>query len=263
MKPVPEKRRFLIAAGALLAALPLPSPAQSRMKRVAFFSEGRMETHQPYYDAFREGMRKLGYVEGRNVEINAFWGDDTIKPLRWLASDVIDSRPDVIVTTCAWTTKAAQRATATVPIVFAIGEDPVAGGLVRDLGRPGGNVTGLSQQDVELTGKRLDLLKQALPKLARVGVLYPPDDPGSLRTLEQLKARRRATRNRDRPDRGQRKGQTDPRLREFPEKPRRSPPRPDWRHRQFHQPQTGGRIRTAGPAADDVLRTRIRRRGAG
>ena len=157
------------------------------MKRVAFFSEGRMETHQPYYDAFREGMRKLGYAEGRNVEINAFWGDDTIKPLRWLASDVIDSRPDVIVTTCAWTTKAAQRATATVPIVFAIGEDPVAGGLVRDLGRPGGNVTGLSQQDVELTGKRLDLLKQALPKLSRVGVLYPPDDPGSLRTLEQLK----------------------------------------------------------------------------
>ena len=155
--------------------------------RVAFFSEGRMETHRPYLEAFRDGLRKQGYIEGRNVELSTFWGDDTIKPLRWLASDVLDSHPDVIVTTCAWTTKAAQRATATVPIVFAIGEDPVASGLVKDLARPGGNVTGLSQQDVEVTGKRLDLLKQALPKLSRVGVMYPPDDPGSLRTLEQLK----------------------------------------------------------------------------
>jgi len=146
-----------------------------------------METHRPYYEAFREGLRKQGYVEGGNVELSAFWGDDTIKSLRWLASDVLDSHPDVIVTTCAWTTKAAQRATTTVPIVFAIGEDPVASGLVKDLARPGGNVTGLSQQDVEVTGKRLDLLKQTLPKLSRVGVMYPPEDPGSLRTLEQLK----------------------------------------------------------------------------
>ena len=179
--------QFLLIAGALLAALPQRSSAQSPIKRIAFFSEGRMETHRPYFEAFREGLRKHGYIEGRNVELNAFWGDDTVKPLGWLASDVVGSRPDVIVTTCAWTTKAAQRATTTIPIIFAIGEDPVASGLVKELARPGGNVTGLSQQDVELTAKRLDLLKQAVPKLSRVGVLYPPDDPGSLRTLEQLK----------------------------------------------------------------------------
>ena len=186
MSQVP-RRKFLLTAGALLAALPLRAGAQAQLKRVAFFSEGRMESHRPYFEAFREGLRKQGYIEGRNVELVAFWGDDTIKPLRWLASDVVGSRPDVIVTTCAWTTKAAQRATATIPIIFAIGEDPVASGLVKELGRPGGNVTGLSQQDIELTGKRLDLLKQAVPRLSRVGVLYPPGDPGSLRTLEQLK----------------------------------------------------------------------------
>ena len=112
------------------------------MKRVAFFSEGRMETHQPYYDAFREGMRKLGYVEGRNVEINAFWGDDTIKPLR----------------RCRLFSPSA-----------------------RTWSRAGSYAT-WGGRAATSPGCR----SRTSNKLSRVGVLYPPDDPGSLRTLEQL-----------------------------------------------------------------------------
>lgn len=171
-------RRSVLACLSL-AALPLSIWAQPRRVRVAFFSEGTLETHRLYLDALRQGLRDRGYTEGDNLTLDVYWGHETIKPLGWMASDMIRTHPDVIVTTCAWTTRAAQKVTTSVPIVVALGEDPVASGLVKSLARPGGNVTGLSQQDIEITGKRVELLKQMVPKLTRLGVLVPPDDPGS------------------------------------------------------------------------------------
>lgn len=171
-------RRSLLAC-LPLAAMPPSLWAQPRRARVAFFSEGTLETHRLYLDSLRQGLRERGYTEGNNLTLDVYWGHETIKPLGWMASDMIRTQPDVIVTTCAWTTKAAQKVTTSVPIVVALGEDPVASGLVNSLARPGGNVTGLSQQDIEVTAKRVELLKEVVPKLTRLGVLVPPDDPGS------------------------------------------------------------------------------------
>ena len=125
-------------------------------------------------DAFRQELSKLGWIEGKNITIEYRFAEQKPERLPELAADLVRLKVDLIVVTGAPAALAAKRATTTIPIVMTSAGDPVGAGLVASLARPGGNVTGLSSLSPELNTKRLEILKDAVPKLARVGLLRPP-----------------------------------------------------------------------------------------
>jgi putative ABC transport system substrate-binding protein len=146
-------------------------------------------------EAFRQGLRELGYVEGQNITIESRWteaGHDRYSDLAALVADLIPLKVDVIVTVGGTATQAAQQATRTIPIVMSVVNDPVGSGLVATLARPGGNVTGLTIISSDLAGKQLQLLKEVAPKLARVALLTNPENPASARFLREAEAAARA-----------------------------------------------------------------------
>ena len=126
-------------------------------------------------EAFRQGLRELGYVEGKNISIE----------YRALAADLVRLKVDVIVTPGATSTRAAKEATSTIPIVMAQDPDPIGNGFVASLARPGGNITGLSNLNRELSGKRLELLKEVVPRLSRVAVFGTSTFPGTAQNLKE------------------------------------------------------------------------------
>jgi putative ABC transport system substrate-binding protein len=132
---------------------------------------------QVFIDAFRHALHELGYVEGRNIVIAERYGDGQIERLPELATELVRLKVDIIVTASPFGVRAAQQAARTIPIVFATVNDPVASGLVASLARPGGNITGLTNLSPELGSKRLELLKEALPKATLVAHLWHPDSP--------------------------------------------------------------------------------------
>src|SRR5262245_50082459 len=136
--------------------------------------------------AFRQGLRELVYVEGKNIVI--LWRDAEGKPdrQRALAVELVRLKIDVLVTTGSGATRAAKEATATIPIVMAQDPDPIGNGFVASLARPGGNITGLSNLGPELSGKRLELLKEVVPKLTRVAVLGTSTFPGNAQILKEV-----------------------------------------------------------------------------
>jgi putative ABC transport system substrate-binding protein len=130
-------------------------------------------------DAFRKGLRELGYVEGKNIGIEYRYAEGRLDRLSELATDLVRIQPEVIVTAGPQATDPAKKATETIPIVMAYDSDPVGAGFVSSLARPGGNVTGLTSMGAELSGKRLELLMEVVPKLSRVAVLWNATVPGS------------------------------------------------------------------------------------
>jgi putative ABC transport system substrate-binding protein len=124
------------------------------------------------WDAFRERLRELGYVEGQTVTLETRWADGQVDRLPGLAAELVRLKVDVIVTAGSPAALAAKKATTSVPIVMATGGDPVGLGLVASLARPGGNVTGLTTLSRELSGKRLDVLRESLPRGTRVGMIW-------------------------------------------------------------------------------------------
>jgi ABC-type uncharacterized transport system substrate-binding protein len=169
-----DRRAFVAGTLALLAA-PLVAKAQQAAKiaRIGYLSPNLAASpHLP--EAFRQGLRDLGYVEGRNVVIEYRSAEGKPERLPALAAELVALKVDVIVAPGTPQALAARRATRTLPIVFATAADPVGSGLVTSLARPGGNVTGLSILAPELVGKRLELLKQAVPGVSRVAVLWQP-----------------------------------------------------------------------------------------
>ena len=146
-----------------------------RARRAA--SEGTLDKHRAYLEAFRARMRELGYAEGRNLAIEFYWRGDTFKSYGWLASDIVETKPDVIVATCELTAGAVRGVTDAIPIVMTLSADPVAFGLAKSLSRPGGNLTGLSGNVIEVHGKRLELLKEIVPNMQHVALLRPRDWP--------------------------------------------------------------------------------------
>lgn len=134
--------------------------------------------------AFRQGLRELGYVEGKNIIIE-YQPEEKLDRLPAVAAKLVRSKVDVIVTGGATNTRAAKEATMTIPIVMAQDPDPVGNGFVASLARPGGNITGLSSQTAELSGKRLDLLKEILPKVSRVIVLGTSTNTGNAQQLRE------------------------------------------------------------------------------
>jgi putative ABC transport system substrate-binding protein len=190
-----RRRDFVIAASALLAA-PFNAGAQqpakiARIGLLALDMAGNPRGMEPY----RQGLRDLGYVEGRNVIIVSRDAERRIERLPILAAELVALRVDAIVAPAVLAAQAAKQATSVLPIVFAGVADPVADGLVASLPRPGGNVTGLSNLSPELIGKRLELLKQAVPVVRRVAVLWQPGSGmqgTDMNTLKQAEVAARA-----------------------------------------------------------------------
>ncbi len=132
----------------------------------------------PFLDAFRGGLRDLGYVEGQNVIIEYRWAEGRDQRLADLVADLVRLNVAVIVSTGTPATRVAKAATTTIPIVMTAVGDPVGSGIVASLARPGANITGLSLLDTELDGKRIELLKEAVPGITRIAMLWSPNDPG-------------------------------------------------------------------------------------
>jgi putative ABC transport system substrate-binding protein len=163
----------------VLTGLPFFAAAQdaARLPRVTYLLLGKPEANPRFRAAFVDGLQTLGYVDGQNIAIELRYSDADGFPA--LARDAIDGGTDVIVTASTQALRAAQGATKTVPIVFASISDPVAGGFVDTLARPGGNITGLTILSPELNRKRLQLIKETVPSASRVAVLQNPENPST------------------------------------------------------------------------------------
>jgi ABC-type uncharacterized transport system substrate-binding protein len=137
-------------------------------------------------EAFRQGLRELGYVEGKNIVIEWRYAEGKTDRLSALAAELVRLKVDVMVTAGSPSTRSAKQATATIPIVMAFDDDPVGSGFAASLARPGGTITGLSTLSPEITGKRLELLREIVPKLSRVGVLGDVTRPGIPQALREI-----------------------------------------------------------------------------
>jgi putative ABC transport system substrate-binding protein len=181
------KRREVVAGIAAAAAWPRGARAQrpATAARVGFLFYGSRGP-SPELDAFRLGLRELGYVEGQTVDIEYRFAKGQVGELPRLALELVRLRPDVIVSPATPASVAVKEATSTIPIVFAGVADALGAGLVADLARPGGNVTGLTSISAELGGKRLQLLKGVATEGSRVAVLYNPGDRSNVLVLREL-----------------------------------------------------------------------------
>lgn len=189
-----QRRQFLIAAGALLAA-PLAADAQQAAKSARIGYLASNVTATPHLrEAFLQGLRDLGYVEGRNLVIDYRDAEGKLDRLPALATELVALKVDVIVASGTLAALAAKQATMSLPIVFSPAADPVQSGLVSSLARPGGNVTGVSLLYPELIGKWLEQLKQAIPGVSRVAVLRQPGAFGERAEKDMLKGAEGAAR---------------------------------------------------------------------
>jgi putative tryptophan/tyrosine transport system substrate-binding protein len=176
-----KRREFITLLSGAAAAWPLAARAQQpgKVLRVGFLGTSSLSLERHLVNAFLQKLRELGYVEGETIAIEYRWAEGQDDRLPNLASDLVRVKPDVIVTTGTPGTLAAKRATATIPIVFASSGNPINTGLVASFARPGGNVTGFTISGPELEGKRLQILKDAVPALSRVAVLWNSANPGN------------------------------------------------------------------------------------
>ena len=190
-----QRRDFLLTAGALLAA-PLAAEAQQAAKviRIGILAGNRAASPHTL-EAFLQGLRDLGYVEGRNVVIEFRDAEGKPERLPTLAAELLALKVDIVFAPSTPAALATKQATRTVPIVFAGAADPVADGLVTSLARPGGNVTGLSNLSAEVVGKRLEQLKQAAPGVSRVAVLWHQGGSGGRTEKDMLNAAEVAARS--------------------------------------------------------------------
>ena len=180
-------RRAFLAGLAVLAALPVADAQQpAKIPRIGLLSSFSPSDAAPWHQAFRQGLRDLGWVEGKNVSIEYRYAEGRHDRLPDLAADLVRLKVDIIVAAVTSDALAAKNATRAIPIVMASPGDPVAVGLVESLARPGGNITGLSQMAAELAGKRLELLKEIVPKLSRVAVLWNPQDRSSTLSWKEI-----------------------------------------------------------------------------
>jgi len=169
-----DRRKLIVALGAGALTAPFGSFAQPQGKvwRIGVLGAGSPAGWAPMVEALRAGLRELGYIEGSNINIDYRWADGQYDRLPELVADLIRLKVDVIVTHATAGIGAAKRATTTMPIIMASIGDPVASGLLTNLSRPGGNITGLSFFTSEIGSKRLELMKEAMPDIRRVAVIW-------------------------------------------------------------------------------------------
>jgi len=179
-----DRRLFLGTLGLLAASQPAEAQP-AKMARVGFLFFGSPGA-SPELAAFQQGMRELGYIEGKNILIDYRFASGRVERLPELAAELVRLNVDVIVTPTTPAALAAKRATTSIPIVFTAVADVVGAGLVTNFARPGGNMTGLTSVSSQLGGKRLEFLKAVAPKAARVAVLYNPADRSNVLMLNEL-----------------------------------------------------------------------------
>ena len=184
------RRTFLAGAGAVLLAAPLAAAAQQagKVHRIGYLTAGSVTANPHVLEAFRQGLRELGWVEGQNIVIEYRSAEGRFDRLPELAAELVRLKVDVVVAAPTPAALAAKHATGTVPIVGVSLTDPVGLGFIASLARPGGNVTGVSYSvGTDIFGKDLELLKEAVPKVRRVAVLSNPDGPSQPLTIRNIK----------------------------------------------------------------------------
>jgi putative tryptophan/tyrosine transport system substrate-binding protein len=158
-----------------------------KVTRIGFLIASSRAVNAAREEAFLQGLRDLGYLEGKNIVIEWLTAEGKLDRLPALAAELMRLKVDVIVTAGPADTRAAKEATSTIPIVMTFDNDPVANGFVAKLARPGGNITGLSTLAPELSGKRLELLKEIIPKLSRVAIVGDSKNPGNALELKEVR----------------------------------------------------------------------------
>lgn len=171
------RRHFLIAAGSGLMGAGIPAPAQQNAFRIGWISPSAEAVGAQFLDALRLGLRDLGFVEGRNLVLDARWGDDSPARIDSQVAELVAAKPHVIVTQGP-TPAVVLRYTQSIPVVFGFSGDPVQAGFAKSFARPGGNLTGMSFMALELVSKRIELLKAVMPGLKRIAILANSQHPG-------------------------------------------------------------------------------------
>jgi putative ABC transport system substrate-binding protein len=172
----------------MLIALCFPAEAQQpgKVSRIGYLITSSPAAIAPRMDAFQQGLRELGYVEGKNIVIERRHGEGKLDRLPGLAAELVRLNVDVLVTSGPTATRPAKEATSTIPIVMTFDDDPVGSGFVASLARPGGNITGLSTLAPEISGKQLELLKEIIPRLFRVAVFGTSTRQGTAQALKEM-----------------------------------------------------------------------------
>ena len=177
---------FAIALTFVFGGAVAQAQQTAKIPRIGFLGATAPSSVSARYEAFRQGLRELGYVEGKNIAIDRCFAEGKLDRLPALAAELVRLNVEVIVTTGGISTRAAKEATVTTPIVMVQDNDPVANGFVASLARPGGNITGLATLAPELSGKRLELLKEIVPKISRVAVFGTSINPGNAQSLKEI-----------------------------------------------------------------------------
>ena len=168
---------FALAIAVLVSVPPAQAQQVKKVPRIGFLVAGSSTSDAAWIEAFRQGLRELGYVEGHSIMIEYRYGEGKTEQYPALVTELVQLKVEVIVVGGATATRAAKKVTTLIPLVMANVTDPVALGLVASLARPGGNITGVTNLAPELGGKRLELLKKIVPQLSRVAVLGDPSSP--------------------------------------------------------------------------------------
>jgi len=182
-----QRRIFAVALCTVLFALCVSAHAQqpTKIPRIGLLFTATPSAAAARIEAFRQGFRELGYVEGKNILIEQRYAEGQLNHMNELAAELVRLKVDVIVTIGPAATRPAKEATTAIPIVMGVDDDPVGNGFVASLARPGGNITGLASLAPEIGGKQLELLKEIVPRLSRVAVLGTSTQPGNVQSLRE------------------------------------------------------------------------------
>ncbi|HVG52650.1 MAG TPA: ABC transporter substrate-binding protein [Xanthobacteraceae bacterium] len=185
-----KRREFIVALGAAAVTLPAAARAQqpSKLPTIGVLGAATPAVAGPWITAFEKRLREHGWVEGRNVTIEYRWAEARTERYAEIAAELVELKVDVILTWASAPVLAAKQATKVVPIVFAAQMDPVGAGVVASLARPGGNITGLSLQQTDTAGKRLELLREVVPKLRRLAIMANTGAPGAVLETREIEA---------------------------------------------------------------------------
>ena len=196
--PVRTSLRAFAIAALLLAVATVGPPADaqqaSKTAKIGILSATTPAALAPSVEAFKQGLRELGWVEGKSFVLEVRYGEGKVERLSELARELVALKMDVIVTPADLSIAAIKRETQTIPIVMALSSDPVGAGFVASLARPGGNITGLSNISPELSGKRVELLREAVPGLSRLALLWNPEVRGAVLDYKEAASAARSLR---------------------------------------------------------------------
>jgi putative ABC transport system substrate-binding protein len=185
-----NRREFITLLGGAAAAWPLAARAQQpgKLPIIGFLGATTASSQRQWTDAFTQRLRELGWIEGRTVTIEYRWAEGQLDRSAEIVAEIVRRNVDIIVTHSAEPVLAAKQATSVIPIVFAAAADPLGSGLVASLARPGGNVTGLSVQSTDLAGKRIEVLREVLPGVRRLGIIANIGAPAAVLEMREVQA---------------------------------------------------------------------------